>query len=314
MRLSDDGTLRLSPSDLAAYLACPHLTQLDVAVRLGELPEPEAAENRQAELIRRKGEEHEAAFLAELRAQGREIVEIGLGDEGLELAALRTEEALHEGADVVYQGVLASGGWRGIADFLVRIEEPSALGRFSYEAWDTKLARHAKPNAVLQLTFYSHELERIQGLLPERMRVVLGTGVTETFRPADFAAFHRRVRGRLEQAVRDRPATYPYRCDQCSLCAYTLLCNARWNADDHLLRVAQIRRDQIERLGASGIGTLAALGDTPTGIAVPRMAPATFETLRSQAALQLGASRTGCHTYLLLEPQERRVLGLLPEP
>lgn len=31
MRLNADGTLRLSPSDLASYLACAHLTQLESA-------------------------------------------------------------------------------------------------------------------------------------------------------------------------------------------------------------------------------------------------------------------------------------------
>ena len=33
--------------------------------------------------------------------------------------------------------------WRGKADFLVRTDAPSALGGWSYEAWDSKLARHA---------------------------------------------------------------------------------------------------------------------------------------------------------------------------
>lgn len=56
-------------------------------------------------------------------------------------------------------------------------------GRVSYEPVDTKLARRAKPAAVLQLTFYSHELARNQGRLPERMRVVLGTGLEEEFGP-----------------------------------------------------------------------------------------------------------------------------------
>ena len=52
----------------------------------------------------------------------------------------------------------------------------------AYEAADTKLARHAKPSYVLQLCFYSEQVGRIQGRLPERMHVVLGTGERETFR------------------------------------------------------------------------------------------------------------------------------------
>ena len=75
-----------------------------------------------------------------------------------------------------------------------------------------------------------------------------------------------------------------------------------------------MRRSQIERLGLMGITTLEALGDTPAGTAVPHMSEATFETLRHQASLQLAARRTGTRLYELLEPEERRGLGLLPPP
>jgi uncharacterized protein len=315
MRLAADGSLRLSPSDLANYLTCPHLTQLDVAVVSGELERPHR-ENPHADLIRRKGTEHEAAFLAKLRKEGREIVEISLGDNGdLEAAARETEEALRAGVEIVYQGVLASGGWRGIADFLTRIDEPSALGPFSYEAWDTKLARsRAKPAHVLQLTYYSHELERIQGRLPERMYVVLGTGEVETYRPAEFGAFFRRARARLADAVANRPETYPYPVSHCNLCEFLELCEKQWDEDDHLTQVAWISHAQVERLNAAGIGTLEGLGETPVGTAIDHMAPETFERLRHQAALQLDARRTHVHRYDLLPPQEKRGLGLLPAP
>jgi uncharacterized protein len=42
-----------------------------------------------------------------------------------------TVEAMRAGADYVYQAVLFSNGWRGIADFLERVDRPSALGAWS---------------------------------------------------------------------------------------------------------------------------------------------------------------------------------------
>jgi hypothetical protein len=39
MRLSD-GSVFLSPSDVTGYLACPHLTTLELAVARGELNNP----------------------------------------------------------------------------------------------------------------------------------------------------------------------------------------------------------------------------------------------------------------------------------
>ena len=62
--------------------------------------------------------------------------------------------------------VARDDGWRGVADFLMRVETPSALGAWSYEALDTKLARHAKPAYILQLCFYSEQL----GAHPGRRR------------------------------------------------------------------------------------------------------------------------------------------------
>src|SRR5215218_87677 len=76
-----------SPSALTAFLACQHLA----ALQLARVPAP-PADNSQAELIRRKGDEHERAYLEELRARDLEIVEIGRGD--WERAAVETAEAL----------------------------------------------------------------------------------------------------------------------------------------------------------------------------------------------------------------------------
>jgi uncharacterized protein len=50
-----DGQLTFSPSDLNAFLACPHLTSLDVEVAREELERP-FRPNPYADLIRRKGD------------------------------------------------------------------------------------------------------------------------------------------------------------------------------------------------------------------------------------------------------------------
>ena len=65
--------LHLSPSDVTAFLVCEHLTTLSLAHARGEIGRPEI-ENEQAELIFRKGLEHEHAYLESLRA-GDTVVE-----------------------------------------------------------------------------------------------------------------------------------------------------------------------------------------------------------------------------------------------
>jgi len=222
MRLAADGTMRLSPSDLSAHLACPHLTNLELQVQRGELERPHV-DDTHGDLIRRKGDEHEAAYLARLVAEGRTIVRIPTyDDEGFDADEARrlTEEAIRAGeADVIYQPYLTDGTWRGFADFLEKVAEGSGPGmpgpyveahKATYEVVDTKLARSAKPAHVLQLCFYSEQLGRIQGRLPEHFHVELGTGERETFRTADHMAHFRRSRERFLEAVRKSTVSVPF--------------------------------------------------------------------------------------------------------
>ncbi len=315
MHRQGDGALSVSPSDLSAHLACRHLTTLAREVALGERPKPEEGENEQAALVFRKGLEHEAAYLARLRDEGRQIVEISVApDHDWDRAERETVEAMRAGADVVYQGVLRDGAWRGVADFLLRVEEPSDLGEWSYEALDTKLARHAKPAYVLQLCFYSDCVARLQGREPEWIHVLLGNQTQERFRPHEFAAYTRRMRTRLEAFVADPPPTEPYPCDQCGICSFASTCESWWEEVDHLSRVAGIWRTHVEKLGEAGITTLAALG-RPNGTPTPGGIPEdTWRKLRSQAGLQLRARETGVDVFELLEPQPGTGFSLLPQP
>ncbi|MGH3129500.1 MAG: TM0106 family RecB-like putative nuclease [Gaiellaceae bacterium] len=306
-----------SPSDLNAYLECEHLTALELAVARGEVARPAAA-NPQADLIKRKGDEHEASYLRSLLEAGKSVATIELGDDAwdLERAAADTLAAMREGADVVYQAAfLDPAGWRGFADFVERVETPSDLGPWSYEVADTKLARHSKPTHILQLCFYSEQLAGLQGRQPERMHVILGSGERDSFRPSEFAAYYRRVRRRFLAAMeRGLGATYPLPVSHCAICDFKERCEAQWDADDHLVLVASMRRDQIGRLAATGVTTLAALARATDEQRPSAMQPATFESLRDQAGLQLSFRETGTHRTQLLAPEPQRGFALLPPP
>jgi uncharacterized protein len=307
VQISGD-TLTVSPSDLTAYLACAHLTQLEAQVAREEIDPPAPSDDPSGDIVRRLGEEHEQLYLGKLRADGREVVEIDtLSDWDWERAARETKEALRAGADVVYQACFADGEWRGLADFVER--QPDG----SYEVVDTKLSRHGKPEHILQLCFYSEQVERITGCRPELLHVELGSGERETYRVGDFVAYYRRVRERFLAAVRDGAETEPYPCGFCDRCDFLERCNAWLDERDHLVRVAGMRRDAIARLAGVGITTLEQLGAAPADTTVPRMAEATFARLRGQAELQLEHRITGVHTYELLPPEADRGFGLLPE-
>lgn len=314
MRISPDDTLQVSPSDLSAHLACPHLTTLSLAAERGEIARPHP-DSPHRDLIFAKGNEHEAAYLGRLEAEGRSIARIPTyGDEEFDAGEAKrlTEEAIRSGvADVVYQPYLVSedGRWRGFADFLERRPDGG------YEPVDTKLARHAKPAHVLQLLFYAEQVGRISGLPVERVHVENGLGERETFRVSDFDAYYRRVRERFLAALEAGEETYGWPCAHCGICDFRHLCWQQRVDDDHLTLVAGIRRNQAEALSAAGISTLEALGDVP-----PHAPPSgglraeSFETIRHQAELQLRGRREGRHLFELLPDEEGRGFRLLPEP
>ena len=266
--------------------------------------------DRHADLIRRKGQEHENAYLQRLRGAGGNIVEIASGDDGWDWdrMARDTAETIHAGADIVYQAAFVDGAWRGLADFLER--QPDG----SYHALDTKLARRARPSHVLQLCFYSEQIGRIQGRLPDEMHVVGGLGERETFRPLDFLAYYRRLKQRFEAAVARGAATYPYPVEHCGLCEFLKLCEKQWQDDDHLTLVAGVYRSQVDRLTAAGIDTLAELAAAAPGTRVEKLRATTFEKLRHQAELQLHRRVTNEHRVDLLPPEEGRGFNLLPKP
>src|SRR5207253_1653453 len=162
-------------------------------------------------------------------------------------AAARTAEAMNAGADVIYQATFVNERWRGRADFLLKQAGTTKLGSWSYEPLDAKLARAEKPTYVLQLCFYSDDIAAVQGQPPEHMHVLLGVGAQRALRYHDFSAYYRRVRTRFETAIAAPAETEPYRVEHCALCSFRGVCAARWEAEDSLIQVANVRRVQVVR-------------------------------------------------------------------
>ena len=148
MKLVSD-QLRLAATDLSNHLACPHLTNLELSVARGLRTAPDwAAPDLQ--VIRELGLKHEADYLAFLTKAGLDIV--NLAEQKNETKALEeTRLAMQRGADVIYQGAISGPGQFGRPDILRKVDQPSKLGNWSYEAYDCKLARDTKAETILQL-------------------------------------------------------------------------------------------------------------------------------------------------------------------
>ena len=307
---SIDGKFLFSASDLMRFAGCAHATSLDLARLEGHGSEPRA-DDEEARLLQEMGDAHEAAHLDALKASGRCVVEVPRNGLSLGAGLAETRTALASGADVIFQAALCGGSWGGWSDFLERVERPSNLGDWSYEVTDTKLKRKPDPKHLLQLVLYSDLLTDLQGLAPEAAHVELGNGERASFRLADYAAYARRARQRLEDFVRTRPETRPKRCAACTLCRWQDHCQSVWDTTDSLYNVAGISSGQITKLEAEGVTTMKALA--ARSAPVRRMALPTLEKLVAQARLQHGR-KTGEPSFELRAPSPGKGFDLLPEP
>ncbi|HKU85164.1 MAG TPA: TM0106 family RecB-like putative nuclease [Casimicrobiaceae bacterium] len=312
--LNRNGRILLSPSDLNDFVECGHRTTLARQVALGERAKPHVADEG-AKLLADKGMAHELEFLARMRDDGRDVVEISIGENwDFETAAAHTVTAMRAGADVIAQATFVDGRWRGRADFLLKKAGSSNLGAWRYEALDAKLARAEKPTYVLQLCFYSNGIASVQGTLPEHMHVFLGVGQTRTLRYDDFSAYYRRVRGRFESALTSPAATEAYPVEHCALCEFRAVCHDQWRAEDSLVFVAGMRRAQVAGLRESRLPTLAALAKAAPGTKVVNVEAHAFEKLRDQAALQLDRRVSGRLDWHRIDAEAGHGFEQLPRP
>jgi len=319
-----NGKLIVSPTDLVGFLACGHLSVLDLEALEGRLRKPNRGD-AELEVLQRRGLEHEAAYLASLADAGLNVAEI---DEpaadvdrvtGLRRREVDTVAAMRAGADIVFQATFFDErfdvGWRGHADFLRKVESPSSLGDHSYEPEDTKLARQVKPSAVLQLCHYAEQVERLQGVAPDQVHVVLGGQQREPVRLADVAAYYRAARARFLAALTQQRATYPLPVKHCAVCRWAETCEQRREDDDHMCRVANLTREHARKFEIAGIDTLAALATSSDALTVPGIGAATVTRLRQQARLQAARGPATVPPVELILPVETdRGLAFLPEP
>jgi uncharacterized protein len=316
-----DGQPVFAATDLVGFLACEHLVGLELAALAGLVAKPERLDP-EMDLIAKRGDEHEKRYLAGLEEAGRRVTRIvedsTLPDRRtrLEVAAKETRDAIERGDEVIYQATFFDGRWLGLADFLVRVENPSRLGPWSYEVVDTKLARHVKASALLQICSYVEQLTAIQGFEPERMSVALGGSARtiESHRVADYIAYYRMVKAAFEDrvgagggfaaAAYPPLGTYPEPVEHCDVCRWSRVCAARRRADDDLSLVAGASNRVRRALKGRGVATRRGLAglDLPLAEPLAEVGAGVLRTSRDQAAIQVRGQDLGRTIYELLPP------------
>ncbi|ACZ29158.1 Superfamily I DNA and RNA helicase and helicase subunits-like protein [Xylanimonas cellulosilytica DSM 15894] len=321
-----DGDVVLSASDLTAAATCELAFLRGLDVRLGRIEALDVAEDPMLARTASLGEAHELRLLAAYEerfgpardaADARGVGDLrpdddgGRGDGGraggvvqVERPSLRdpeavaaalaaTRSAFESGADVVYQAMLAEPpstaadgerrpGFVGFADFVVR----QADGRCRIQ--DSKLARHARVTALLQLAAYAGRLRVLGVAVDDDVDLVLGDGTVSTHRLVDVEPVYRLRRAHLERLVTAHLAhddAARWGDPGVSACGRCAVCDAEVTAHRDVLLVAGLRLTQRARLAAAGITTIEQLAASSGP--VDGIGTSTLAGLREQAALQL---------------------------
>lgn len=315
-----------SASDLVAASECEYrsLRILDEKLRLaGKAQFPADEMQRRAAAL---GDEHEHKVLAGLiDSLGRwdpavstgvhEVARAAPTRADLEAKHGETIAALQQGAPVVFQATFFNpsehgSAFVGFADFLVRadveVQLAAANGQghpghstpnpSAYAVWDTKLARHAKVGALLQLAAYADQL-LAAGLEPApAVTLVLGDLRRQSFPVRDVLPVYRERRDRfLAMTALHRASESPVGWGQAGLtaCGRCDYCSQQVAIHRDLLLVAGMTSSQRRKLVARGIGTIDALAAMPAAAATGPLA-----RLRSQARMQTGVETAdGSRTF-----------------
>jgi uncharacterized protein len=296
-----------SASDLAAASRCEYALLRSFDAKLGRGPRIESEDD---ELLRRTvelGDAHERRTLDEFTARyGDGVVRIGRPAYTLAAfhsAARATAEAFGRRPAVVYQATLFDDRFVGFADFVV-------LDGDSYRVLDTKLARRAKIQALLQIAGYADALRGMGVPIANTAGLILGDRTTVDYPVDDLIPVYRQQRDHLRDLLdahlaSGAPVSWGdptvAACMRCECCVPHVV------EDDDVLLVAGMRMTQRDALMLEGIGTVE---DLATSVGpVDGMAASTLSGLRTQARLQVQERETGVPQF---EIADADALGALP--
>ena len=317
-----------SASDLVVAASCEYQLLRKLDEKLGRSPKAVFDDDEMLQHAAVLGDLHEHRvldrFVAEFGhwdpAAGRGVYDV-VPAEAMDRATLAAKhaesiEALRAGADVVFQAAFFDGQFHGRSDFLVRQAEGS------YAVFDTKLARHAKVTALLQLAAYGDQLLKA-GITPDQVvTLVLGATVPLPDGGFEYVRSHHKLseilpvfRERRERLLAVTAAhiaqqgTVSWGAPGLTACGRCDYCQEQVKATDDLLLVARMNSAQRKKLRADGIRTVRELAEAT--LVNPN---ASLLRLQGQARMQSGTGGADGEVRFLKDGEEHSIrFAVMPE-
>ncbi|MDN4642384.1 TM0106 family RecB-like putative nuclease [Arthrobacter sp. PsM3] len=320
--------LVFSASDLVTAASCEYQLLRKLDEKLGRSPKASFDDDEMLKHAAVLGDRHEHKVLdgfVEEFGHWDPVSEGGVYDvvpaQTMDRATLLAKhreslDALRSGADVVFQAAFFDGQFHGRSDFLVRQADGS------YAVFDTKLARHAKVTALLQLAAYGDQLLKA-GITPAPLvTLVLGATVPLPGGGFDYVRSHHKLSEILPvfRERRDRflaltssqlaqPGTVQWGAPGLSACGRCDYCQEQVVATDDLLLVARMNSAQRKALHGQNIFTVKELAEA-------RLPGANGALLRlqDQARMQSGVGAADGEVRYAKDGEEHTIrFGLIPE-
>ena len=303
-----------SPSDLNNFTLCKYHIKNDKLSFTNKLLKRKPKGD--LELIIKLGFEHEKKHLNLFKNKFKKVKIIN--DKSTENQRYKdTILALKEGFKIIHKAFLIEDTFRGEVDFLIRVETKSDIGAWSYEVWDTKIARKPQTRHVLQITAYSYMLGKLQGLLPKKMYLIGGDDEEHPYNVADFTDYFTYTRKVFLNFIKnmDKEKIYPEKCSHCKICRWYDECEKIWKKDNYINQIAGIRKTQIDRFKKENIITVEDLCsinlDNPN---FKKINSNVLSNLKTKASLVQKKRVSGKSNYIITETESNKGLYKLPKP
>ncbi len=313
-----DQHLVFSASDLSIAVECQYQSLFVLDIKLKRREQPETVTDEMLHRTALLGDVHEHRVLEQLvQTYGEYNPQTGTGvkqfinrpqmnEQSLRQAHDETIAVLRSGADVIFQATFFDGSFVGFADFLVRQQDGT------WAVWDTKLARHARVSALLQVAAYADQMMAEGIEVHPSTTLVLGDGTHSTHRIDEILPVFRAQRTRFLDMVHSHIAsdgTVVWDSDQLRICGRCGVCAEQVEENRDVLLVAGMsmaQREKLRRQGIFSIDQLAALEPEPR--------TALARTVE-QAKMQLGiGEKDGTTQGVSYRVKDAHTISSLPNP
>ena len=288
-----------SPTELMSYFISPFEVLTKKALKENKnLKIKQDLDDPLLKLIAEKGIDHEIKLLKKLKTKYDNTVTIKNDKPEIMIAA--TVSAMESGADLIYQAALSNDQFFGKPDFLIKIDGSSKFGDYQYKVLDAKLAKHLKPEYIIQLCCYSELLEHTQGNIFEVAQIYLGNDSYEDIKINDFYVFYQKIKDEFIKDMQSVASAPPSPDHFTQWGAFSEYAESYFQEHDHLIQLPDIRQSQIKKLHQAKIMTINNLFDTSID-RVSGMDHHVFKRLKNQAEMHVKTLNAGSIQYKVLD-------------